>query len=132
MRQVAQPLLIGIGALTALALALAILILPVPFYAGYGIDLDGQTSLLNELKAPAIVIMALGVAMAAGLIRANRIRSALTAGTLLYLGFGLARVIALITDGPPSAGLIWVMAAELLLGLFFALALWRHKRAVAG
>lgn len=132
MRQMALRLLIGLGAITALALSLSILFVPGPFYASYGIDTVDQTSLLNELKAPALVILALGVAMATGLFRADLARPAFAAGTLLYLGFGLARVIAVIFDGLPSASLVWVMAFELLLGLLFALALWRRQPAVTG
>ncbi|MHA6299205.1 DUF4345 domain-containing protein [Devosia sp. CAU 1758] len=125
-------ILLGLGAVTAIVLALAILFLPGPFYAGYGIDPAGQVSLLNELKAPALVILALGLIQGAGLIRASWQRNGLLAGALLYLGFGLARLLAILLDGLPANGLVWVMAIELLLGLFFALALWRQRPALAG
>jgi hypothetical protein len=120
--------LLGMGALTALILASAILFLPGPFYAGYGIDPGGQVSLLNELKAPALVIMSLGVLQSIALFVPARLRLGLGAGLLLYLGFGLSRVVAMAIDGLPSAGLVLVALVELALGLAFGAALLWQRR----
>ncbi|UYO00389.1 MAG: DUF4345 family protein [Devosia sp.] len=121
-------LLLAIGALTAAALALSILFLPVPFYSGYGIAVGAEVSLLNELKAPALLILALGLIQAVGLVQARYQQVGVAAGLLLYLSFGLSRLVAILTDGPPSPALIWVAVVELTLGGAFALALWRLRR----
>lgn len=120
-------LLLGLGALTAIALALAILFLPGPFYAGYGIAPGSDVSLLNELKAPALVILVLGLMQGLALFGRVPLPLGLGAGLLLYLGFGVARIIAMGTDGLPSTGLVAVAALEILLGLGFALAFWRQR-----
>ena len=122
-----NSLLLGIGAITAVGLALPILFLPDPFYAGYGIDPGANVSLLNELKAPAVVILALGAMQALALFDPARLLLGLGSGLLLYLGFGLSRLIAMATDGLPSTGLLAVVATELLFGLGFAAALWRQR-----
>jgi hypothetical protein len=120
--------LLGTGALTAIALALAILFLPGPFYAAYGIELGTNVSLLNELKAPALAILVLGLLQALALIERVLLPLGLGAGLLLYLGFGAARLIAMATDGLPSTGLVAVAAVEILLGFGFAFAFWRQRR----
>jgi|SRR5690606_3120251 len=125
-------ILLGLGAVTSIALALAILFLPGPFYAGYSIATEGRVSLLNELKAPAMVIFVLGILQALGALQMSRQRLGLAAGTLLYLGFGTARIVAIATDGPPSAALMGIMAFELVFGLGFALALWHRTRVPQG
>jgi hypothetical protein len=119
-------LLLGTGALVALVLALAILFTPTAFYAGYGIAIGGDVALLNELKAPAGAILLAGLVMVAGLSRPTWLGHALLAGTLLYLGFGLGRLVGLI-DGLPPASLLAAMAIELAFGLAFAAAFWRRR-----
>jgi hypothetical protein len=120
-------LLLGIGAATAIVLALAILFLPGPFYAGYGIEPGTNVSLLNELKAPALVILALGLLQALAVLGRVSLPLGLGAGLLLYLGFGTARLIAMATDGLPSSGLVAVTMVEVLLGLGFAFAFWQQR-----
>lgn len=120
-------LLLVLGGVTALGLSLAILFFPGPFYASYGIDPTGQTNLLNELKAPALVIMAAGLIQARAVVRPGSQVFALGIGLVFYLGFGLARLAALATDGVPSPALVGAMGFEIALGLLFGLALWRHR-----
>lgn len=120
-------LLLGIGALTAIALALAILFMPGPFYAGYGIEPGTNASLLNELKAPALVILTLGILQALALFERASLPLGLGAGLLLYLGFGAARLVVMAVDGLPSTGLVVVAVVELTLGLGFAFAFWRLR-----
>ena len=116
------------GALTAIVLAFAILLVPGPFYAGYEINTAGQVSLLNELKAPALLILIAGRTQAAGVWRPGWMRQGTMAGAVLFLSFGLSRTFSILIDGLPSAGLLWVLAAEMALGMLFALALWWQSR----
>ncbi|WP_297104806.1 DUF4345 domain-containing protein [uncultured Devosia sp.] len=120
-------ILLVTGALIAFVLSLAVLFAPAAFYAGYGITVGGDIALLNEMKAPAGAILLAALVMAVGLINPAWLGSALLVGALLYLGFGLGRVIALTSDGIPPASLLAAMAVELLLGLGFSQALWRQS-----
>jgi hypothetical protein len=120
--------LLTLGAVTGIGLALTILFLPVPFYSGYGITPNGNVSLLNELKAPTLVILVLGLLQAQAILQPNRLAAGLGSGLLLYLGFGLSRLVAMSADGLPSTGLVAVALTEVLLGLGFAVAFWRQRR----
>ncbi len=119
-------LLLGTGTLVALVLALAILFAPAAFYAGYGIAIGSDLALLSELKAPAGAVLLAALIMLAGLFRPTWLGHALLAGTMLYLGFGLGRLVALI-DGPPPVALLSATAIELAFGLAFAAAFWRRR-----
>ncbi|MBJ3784317.1 DUF4345 family protein [Devosia sediminis] len=121
-------ILLGTGATIALVLALAILVAPTAFYGSYGIALGSDIAPLNEMKAPAGAILLAAAVMAAGLFRSDWLGPALLAGGLLYLGFGVGRLLALAADGMPPASLVAAMAVELVLGAFFAAALWRQAR----
>jgi hypothetical protein len=128
----ANRVLLVLGGTLAAILSLAILFSPAAFYASYDIEVDGMTNLLNELKAPALVILALGAIQALGALQLRHHRLGIGAGILLYLGFGLSRLVALATDGPPAAALIAVTASELVIGLLFVLAFWRLRTSTAG
>ena len=124
--------LLVLGGTLAAILSLAILFSPAAFYAGYGIEVDGMTNLLNELKAPALVILALGAIQGLGALQIRHHHLGIGAGILLYMGFGLSRLVAMMTDGPPAHALIAVAASELVIGLLFVFAYWRLKRSKAG
>ncbi|MEQ8594222.1 MAG: DUF4345 domain-containing protein [Parvibaculum sp.] len=128
----ANRVLLVLGGTLAAILSLAILFSPAAFYASYGIEVDGMANLLNELKAPALVILALGAIQALGAFQLRHHRLGIGAGVLLYLGFGLSRLAAMATDGPPAAALIAVTASELVIGFLFVLALWRLRTSTAG
>ena len=128
----ANRVLLVLGGTLAAILSLAILFSPAAFYASYDIEVDGVTNLLNELKAPALVILALGAIQALGAFQLRHHRLGISAGVLLYLGFGLSRLAAMATDGPPAAALIAVTAGELVIGFLFVLALWRLRTSTAG
>jgi hypothetical protein len=121
-------ILLVAGALVALGLAVAILAMPTQFYAGYGVTVGKDAALLNELKAPAGAILLTGMVMLGTLVRPAWLGAALLAGSLLYLGFGLGRLLAMAADGVPPLSLLAAMAVELVLGLGFAVALWRQLR----
>ena len=128
----ASRILLGLGGTLAAVLSLAILFAPAAFYDGYDIEVAGATNLLNELKSPALVILALGAMQARGAIQPRHQGLGIGAGILLYFGFGLSRLVAMATDGLPSVPLIAVMASELAIGLLFVLAYWRLKTSTAG
>lgn len=127
MRNLVLSALLGVGALVALAIASAILFAPVAFYAAYGIDPAGNVALLNEIKAPALLILVAGLGMLGGLVRPAWRQRALWVGGLFYLSFGLSRLLAIALDGAPPSGLLWAMASELTLGGLFAFALWQKR-----
>lgn len=112
----------GIGA--------AILTVPGVFYAIYGIALGTHPSLLNEIRAPGGALLALGLLILAGaFVPAMRMNSTLIA-TLVYLSYGLSRVLGMVVDGWPDGGLIAAAALELVIGSIGATVLLRNWHAL--
>lgn len=72
-----------VSGLVAVGVAGTILLAPEVFYAGYGIEVEGDATLVNELKAPAGVLLAAGLLMFAGVFRTE-------------LGIGAACLVALL------------------------------------
>lgn len=108
-----QKTALGIAGLTALGIGGAILAAPVAFYAGYGIVLTQDASLLSELRAPGTGLAALGAIMLAGLVRAGWAPFSLMAALTVYLAFPAGRLASLVMDGVPSGGIIGALVIEL-------------------
>lgn len=106
-------LLAGLG---ASGIALAIQIAPEMFYASYGIELGGNSNLINELKAPAGALLLAGVLILAGSIRVRLIVLSTAIAAAVYLSFGLSRVLSMIIDGVPHDALVSAAVAEVAIG----------------
>jgi hypothetical protein len=112
----------GIGA--------AILFAPVAFYATYGIELDGNFSMLNEIRAPGGAMLASGILIITGASVDKLAFTAVVVSTLLYLSYGLSRVMSIAVDGMPAKGLVQAAALEIITGLacVFVLVKYREKQ----
>ncbi|MBY6059005.1 DUF4345 domain-containing protein [Leisingera daeponensis] len=117
-----QKLTIGAAGLTAFGIGLAITLAPHSFYAGYGIDLGADPTLLSELRAPGANLAALGTVIFAGALRSGMARLSAMLGAIVFLAFAIGRVVSLALDGWPVAGVLAALAIELVIGLlcFFA------------
>lgn len=126
MSRLTKPALVLAG-LTALAISLAILFAPTAFYGSYGIALGPDPSLLNELSAPALMLLLLlsGGVMLAGVFREALSRPALILAVGLYGAYALSRGMNMALHGLPDSGLVMAALIELLIGGLAALALKR-------
>lgn len=116
-----------LAGLVAIAVGLLLLFAPTWLYAQSGIDLVGKTSLLNETRAPGGAILASGVLITAGAFAPKLSFSAALLATLLYLGYGLARIVSMIVDGMPAPTLVQVCGFELLFGVGCLFVLLQHR-----
>ena len=97
-----------------LVIGVSILVVPDAFFAGSGIVIGDDPSLRSEIRALG------GLLAAAALIIINSTfkRSLRVAGMglsiLVYGSFGLARLLGILFDGMPSAGIIGATAIELI------------------
>lgn len=80
----ARLVLFGSG-LMAVTIAVAILFAPAAFYAGYGIEVTGDATLANDLKAPAGALLVAGLVMFAGAFRRELAIGAICLLTLLQV-----------------------------------------------
>ena len=109
------PLLLAGSLLTLVAVQ--ILVSPQAFYAASGIVPGTDTSLLNELKAPALFLLLAGGFMLTALVRRHLAPAATWLAVAIYLGFAGSRMISMLTDGLPSGQLVQVTALEVIVGL---------------
>lgn len=114
-------LFLMLAGLTGLGLGSAILLAPVGFYAGYGLDLGGQVTLLNEMRSHGLSLLAAGLFIGAGAFVPRLATTAVLVAGVVYLSYGLSRLVALAFDGHPGDGLLLAMAVELAIGAIAAL-----------
>lgn len=112
-----------VSGLVAIGIAATILLAPELFYASYGIQVGGNATLVNELKAPAGVLLVAGMLMLAGVARAEFVRVSLTTASVVYLSYGLARLSSMAMDGLPNSGLVSAAGIEIGIGAACLLAL---------
>lgn len=109
-----------ISGLIGLYIGVEILFSPVSFYATSGIDLGSNISLLNEIRAPGGALLLSSVLIIMGAFVPRLTFTSITLSTLLYLSYGLSRVLSMLVDGRPAEILIYVSIVEIVIGLVCA------------
>ena len=110
---VLEKIALGLSGLTALGIGMSILLAPQSFYAGYGIALGKDASLLSELSAPGAGLAAFGALMLTGIWRASFRPVSVAVALTVFLAFPVGRFIGLAMDGMPSGGIIAALVFEL-------------------
>lgn len=118
---------LALAGVIAVGLGTMILLLPVAFYAGYGLDLTGQVTLLNELRSHGLSLIGIGIIIGAGAFIPRLTTTALAVAAFFYLSYGLSRLVGLALDGWPGQGLAISSAVELGVG-GLALLLYLRRR----
>lgn len=113
--------------LIGVAVGAAILLAPVAFYAASGIELGNDASLLSEIRAPGGALLACGLLIIAGVFIEKMTFTATLVSTLLYLAYGLSRVISIIFDGMPATNIVQVSVMEIAIGLMCAFCLLKFR-----
>lgn len=120
-------LVLFISGLIASSIGGAILFNPVAFYAANGIDLAGNVSLLNEIRASGGMLLAAGILIISGCFVARLRFTAVVVSCLLYLSYGLSRMLSFVIDGIPSEGLVQAAALEIVIGVVCVWVFTRHR-----
>ena len=111
-----KALLLVAGAVLVLV-GTFILASPVDFYASNNIELGANVSLLNEVKAPAGMLLAAGLFMIGAIFVRDMADTATSLAALIYLSYSLSRLLSVVVDGVPAAGLVQAAALEAMIGL---------------
>jgi len=106
-----------VSGLIAAGIGGAILVMPAAFYASYGIDLGGNVSLLNEIRASGGALFVAGILIISGSFVASLTFTAVVLASLLYLAYGLSRFLSFAIDGMPSEGLVQAATLEIVIGV---------------
>ena len=109
-------LLLVAGALLILVSGF-ILASPAEFYAANRIELGANVNLINELKAPAGLLLAAGLFMIGAIFVRSQADTALWLASLIYLSYAGSRFLSMAFDGLPAAGLVQAAALEGVVGL---------------
>ena len=116
------------GALLVLVAA-SILVFPGEFYAANDIRLASNPSLLNELKAPAGMLLVAGLFVIAAIFAAGLTDAALALAAMIYLSYAGSRFASMLADGVPAEGLVQAAVLEAVVGLAcLALAMARRPK----
>ena len=124
----AARLILLASGLIAVAIAGTILFAPEAFYSAYGIEVRGNATLVNELKAPAGTLLVAGLMMFVGVFRAKYTAVSLATAAVVYLSYGLSRVSSMVLDGLPDSSLVDAAGIELFIGAVCLLSLLRVSR----
>jgi hypothetical protein len=122
-----QTALLLVAGVVLILVGTFILASPVDFYASNNIELGANVSLLNELKAPAGLLLAAGVFMIGAIFVRSQADTALWLATLIYLSYALSRLVSMAFDGVPAAGLVQAAALEGVIGLACLAALMMRR-----
>lgn len=111
-----KAVLLVAGALLTLVGGL-ILAAPADFYASNSIELGANVSLLNELKAPAGMLLTAGLFMLGAIFVRSIADTATSLAALIYLSYAGSRFVSMAFDGVPATGLVQAAALEGIVGL---------------
>lgn len=116
-----------LSGLIAAGIGGAILLNPTAFYATNGIDLGGNVSLLNEVRAAGGALLAVGILIISGAFVASLTYTSAVVAALFYLSYGVSRILSFAMDGMPSEGLVQAAALEIFIGVVCLVALSKFR-----
>lgn len=126
-RTLRLKVLLFIAGMIGVGIGGAILFAPAEFHATGGIVIGSDENLLSEMRAAGGALFACALIVMLGAFVSRLTYTALVLSTVLYLSYGISRLVGMVLDGLPSTNLIAVTAFELAVGLVCALALVNQK-----
>jgi len=126
--KVLKAILIILGA-NLIILGFWRLIDPIAFFEFSGLILSKDAGLLNEARGLGGAIIGFGVLIFLGAFKKNLTFTSTLVAIVLFLGFGIARLISVVIDGNPGEALYKGIIGEFVFGLLalFALIKYRDK-----
>ena len=120
------------GILIVLGLLLAVigswrLFDPIAFFENSGLILSNEAGLLSEARATGGVVVGFGLVVLLGAFSQRLSYTSTIAAIVVFLGFGIARVIGFALDGNPGEGVIQGIIIEFVSGLLAVFALFKYR-----
>lgn len=116
-----------VSGLVLIVIGGAILFMPAAMFALNGVDLGGNSSLLSEIRAPGGALLASGIVIMLGAFVAKIAFTSAVISILLYLSYGLSRMVSIAIDGMPAEGLVIAMVFEMVIGLACVFAFLKYR-----
>lgn len=96
----------------------AYLFTPIEFYSSANeTDISGQINLLSEIRASGGGLFLGGVLVLLGAFKPKLTYTSTIISIMIWMGYGLARIVAISADGMPNEGLFTVMFIEIIIGV---------------
>lgn len=116
-----------VSGLMLIVIGCAILYTPVAFFAASGIDLGRDINLLNEIRPPGGALLASGILIMSGAFVAELTFTSLVVSILIYLSYGISRILSMSIDGMPTGILVFVTVMEIIIGMVGIFAIIRYR-----
>jgi hypothetical protein len=120
------------GILIVLGLVLTIIGLwrlfdPIAFFENSGLVLSNEAGLLSEARATGGAVVGFGIVVLLGAFNKRLSYTSTITALVVFLGFGIARLIGFSLDGNPGEGVIQGIIIEFVLGLLAVFALFKYR-----
>ena len=106
----------------------AFLFIPVEFSAKDGIELGNNISLLSNVRSASGVVMGSGILIMLGAFFPKLSFTSTVVSIVVFLSYGLSRILAIVMDGMPAEGLVKATVVEMILGLVSVFALLKYRK----
>jgi len=100
---------------------------PIKFFEFSGLVLDNQAGLLSEARGTGGVVVGFGLVIILGAFSQKLAYTSTIAAIVVFLGFGIARVLGFVLEGNPGEGVVQGLMSEFDLGLVRVFALIKYR-----
>ena len=100
---------------------------PITFFENSGLILENNAGLLNEARATGGVVAGFGLLILSGAFNRKLSYTSTIAAIVLFLGFGIARLIGFAMDGNPGEAIIQGVIFEFFLGFIAVFAFLKYR-----
>ena len=100
---------------------------PIGFLTFSGLELSYEAGFLSELRGAGGIIMVSGLFVGLGAFLPAWSRTSVLLAVMVFLPLGLGRMVGLVLDGSPGAGVIQGMAIELVFGVLALYAFFKYR-----
>lgn len=105
----------------------ATLIKPVFMKGNAGIDVAGQISVINDIRASGAFILAIAILSLLGAFIKRLTYTSVVALFTLFIALGIGRLMSILIDGMPVEGLVHATLLEFVLGIMGAILFGVYK-----
>lgn len=120
-----------LSSIIGLYVGVGLLFFPISFQAQSEIILGDNISLLSDTRASGAVIVFASLLILLGIFRKDWTYISLLVSSLIFLSYGIGRILSLLLDGMPSQGLFVAMILELLIGFWGFILLRKQQNPIA-
>ncbi|MCY7296490.1 DUF4345 domain-containing protein [Alteromonas sp. a30] len=116
-----------ISGLLLIFIGASYLFTPIEFYASANqTDISGQVNLLSEIRAAGGGLLLGGILVAVGAFKSHFAYTATVISIMIWMGWGLARIVGFAADGMPNEGLVIATICEILIGIWGIIAIKKY------